>query len=751
MLLPQISAQPVSTNITNQSSKMSLVMSGKAFQVLSSSLYSHKIRAIIRELSTNAWDSHQDAGRADTPFDIQLPTDLSPIFRIRDYGTGMDEETIFGTYNVLFASTKTQTNEAVGCLGLGSKSPFAYTSAVTVSSYQNGHKSIYNSIMDSDGIPSMVKVLEMATDAPDGLEIQFAVEKKDFNDFIRESKYVFLTFLQGAEPNFLNCNLTIKDIKKDLVKVTDGLYFADTYNINHNSGTYVIQGNVAYPLNRYMIPEAARNALSHINSRHIPFIVVPIGTVDFQPSREGLSEQQDNYDKITPYLLKIEEDITETFREQLADITTLYDACEYVSKQSHGKIADHLVSDYYFNKIMKEKGFALNKIKPGWTTKDFDENLLEVLGIASVGGNGGYNNVMFKTKNIPTEGPQQLVNEEVQRYTGFPITREVYKDPKPHTVHYMQYSDILATQEKVVFVEVDDAKRYKKKCAAHFKDTGKCRIVLKNSAEQPTLVSAMKQELPGFTWIKTSEMADVVTTRGASKNRVMRRWFQKLERHGYCSREHLQTLEGLGLDDEKPFLYIVVDGYGRSSEYSEYYSHYYGGASPFKKVYGIRDAFKELKDMQLVLIADCHLEKLSRHFPLAKSFKEKVKETIDANYTKESVQELLSTSHGKNIGYIKQIQNIECRVDMDESIDFFKEFTEVKSKCSINIIDKLGDDYCLKRHFDISSSDCYPVAGTVWESFVEKYPLLSNPPTVNYGASFCLKENITKLLKKETN
>ena len=53
--------------------------SAKAFNILSSGLYANKIRAIIRELSCNAVDSHVAAGKADVPFEIHLPNSLDPF------------------------------------------------------------------------------------------------------------------------------------------------------------------------------------------------------------------------------------------------------------------------------------------------------------------------------------------------------------------------------------------------------------------------------------------------------------------------------------------------------------------------------------------------------------------------------------------------------------------------------------------------------------------------------------------------
>lgn len=54
--------------------------SGTAFEILSSGLYSNKIKAIVRELGCNAYDSHVAAGHPEKPFDVHIPTMLSPTF-----------------------------------------------------------------------------------------------------------------------------------------------------------------------------------------------------------------------------------------------------------------------------------------------------------------------------------------------------------------------------------------------------------------------------------------------------------------------------------------------------------------------------------------------------------------------------------------------------------------------------------------------------------------------------------------------
>jgi hypothetical protein len=107
----------------SQVNSFSIKATAKSFNILSSGLYANKIRAIIRELSCNAVDSHVAAGKADVPFDVYLPTALEPFFRIRDYGTGLDHEQVTNIYTTYFESTKTGSNDFIGALGLGSKSP----------------------------------------------------------------------------------------------------------------------------------------------------------------------------------------------------------------------------------------------------------------------------------------------------------------------------------------------------------------------------------------------------------------------------------------------------------------------------------------------------------------------------------------------------------------------------------------------------------------------------------------------------
>jgi len=157
----------------------SIKNSAAAFKILSSGLYSNKYEAILRELGCNAYDSHVEAGCADKPFTVHLPTRLNPKFIIRDYGVGLDHEQVMGLYTTYFESTKTDSNDFVGCMGLGSKSPFSYTKNFTIVATKDGVRGMYSAFIGDKGVPAITHLISEKTDEGNGVEIEFAVNERN--------------------------------------------------------------------------------------------------------------------------------------------------------------------------------------------------------------------------------------------------------------------------------------------------------------------------------------------------------------------------------------------------------------------------------------------------------------------------------------------------------------------------------------------------------------------------------------------
>ena len=259
--------------------------SAKAFNILSSGLYANKVRAIIRELSCNAVDSHVAAGKKDVPFDLHLPTAMEPYFYVRDYGTGLNHEQVTNIYTTYFESTKTASNDFIGALGLGSKSPFSYTDNFTVTAIKDGVKRIYSAFINEEGVPSIVKMGEEESNDATGVEVKFSVnDRYDFQKFSEEASRVFTFF--ALKPNILGNKVNIVELDYDTKDIIPGVHSTVGHNHYARQSTAVM-GNIGYPID---IPSADKS-LSQLSALLKCGLVMHfgIGELDFQASREGLS------------------------------------------------------------------------------------------------------------------------------------------------------------------------------------------------------------------------------------------------------------------------------------------------------------------------------------------------------------------------------------------------------------------------------------------------------------------------------
>ena len=240
------------------SNQFSIAQTSKMFKILSDSLYSDKVMAVIRELSTNAYDAHVAAGNK-SPFKVTLPTQASPSFIVRDYGTGLSQQDMEELYTTYGASNKNDSNDYVGCLGLGSKSPFAYTKSFTTASYHNGKKYSYIAAMDENGVPSLSLFNISDTNEPNGLEISFAVKNHDFHEFSTKAKRIYHYFKSkpiiegGVHDDLANHEYSFSNIVIEGKGWRIGRYSTDSskYPSSHNnadSGIVAIMGNIAYPV-----------------------------------------------------------------------------------------------------------------------------------------------------------------------------------------------------------------------------------------------------------------------------------------------------------------------------------------------------------------------------------------------------------------------------------------------------------------------------------------------------------------------
>ena len=225
----------------------------KLLFMLSDKLYSHKFKSIIRELASNARDSHNDAGVTE-PFVITAPTRYEPELSIEDFGTGLDYETAKKTILMFLGSTKDyddvengrMASQSIGGFGIGSKSPRAYTSDYQMVLRKDGVEYVVVISNNENGLPQSSLLVEAPTDKANGVKVIVPVLAKDIDRWQGE----VLHYMGGTN---YNCVADVEGEKiypeKAIASIDFGEFHLDVFNNPNHRDTkpvYVSYGGVLY-------------------------------------------------------------------------------------------------------------------------------------------------------------------------------------------------------------------------------------------------------------------------------------------------------------------------------------------------------------------------------------------------------------------------------------------------------------------------------------------------------------------------
>ena len=126
--------------------QMGLNVNSLTFKTLIDGIYNNKLGAVIREISSNARDAHIKSENTD-PFEIILDTNNSNLvtkMTIKDNGSGITKEEMIKYLCTLNSSSKRDSNDFIGFLGIGSKSPFSLVNNYNFTSYKDNNKIVLN-------------------------------------------------------------------------------------------------------------------------------------------------------------------------------------------------------------------------------------------------------------------------------------------------------------------------------------------------------------------------------------------------------------------------------------------------------------------------------------------------------------------------------------------------------------------------------------------------------------------------------
>lgn len=252
--------------------------------LLSSNLYSDPEQSFIREIVSNAWDSHVEAGTTDVPVIIRFRNSDRSV-TIRDYGVGLSPERFQEVYCNIGSSTKRGSNDYIGGFGIGKYSALACSNTVHITSYYEGTAYYYIMVKSGNSITTNL-LMEKPTEEKNGVEVTIK-NIKDLAPYNKALQYIVFfpnIYIDGA------CDASVINSAK--LKKFDN-FAAASIPISSK----LLLGNVLYPVQKYHLNHESRDFLDKIDNTGI-VIKFDVGEINITPNRENIIYSSDTIRKI---------------------------------------------------------------------------------------------------------------------------------------------------------------------------------------------------------------------------------------------------------------------------------------------------------------------------------------------------------------------------------------------------------------------------------------------------------------------
>lgn len=305
--------------------------------------YSDPIRAVVREYGTNACEAHMLNGKEKKPFEVTLPTSMSPTFRLRDYGPGLGPDSFKDLFCSYGGSSKRTSNQFTGCLGIGCKSYGAYTDSATITDIHGGIKRIWNCFIDESEVGKASLLSETKAHDSSGVEVKIAVRPADVERFRATAIKVYKVF--DVQPTITNAT---KEEKEELAKLDykTGKVSGPNWTFNGDGKSWLQMGLVLYPLRSDFSGPNSIKQLIHAGV----YLRVNLGDVQIAPSREDLQYSPKTVNALVSQLKPVYEKLGESL------VTAVKQAPDYI--EAHRVLTEFKRGDYSsseFRRLIIEK------------------------------------------------------------------------------------------------------------------------------------------------------------------------------------------------------------------------------------------------------------------------------------------------------------------------------------------------------------------------------------------------------------
>lgn len=299
------------------------------FDMVSRQLYSNPIPSIVREITSNGFDSHAEAGVDDAVIVRFTQEEGIDFISFIDVGVGLSPERIRNVYSKYFSSTKRDSNDQHGMWGLGSKSPLAYVDAFDVITRFDGTEYHYIVHRGETGRPRIEFVFNTPTTERNGTEVKIQIKQVERGTYYKYTDSEVNLFEAAIESQLCYFdNVYVEGMASYHNEYTiyefENFKFRDRYQ--YSQTLHIVLGKVAYPIDWDIIK---------MESIQLPFgIQFEIGELQVTPNRESLK-----YDEYTA------ETIRNKVKLVLDEVKTMYE--KQLSKEEYS-FGEYL-QNYYNN------------------------------------------------------------------------------------------------------------------------------------------------------------------------------------------------------------------------------------------------------------------------------------------------------------------------------------------------------------------------------------------------------------------
>lgn len=343
------------------------------FTMFTKNIYSNPIGSVVREITSNCFDSHKEANVTD-PVIVKLSNENNQYYiSFIDVGVGMSPDRMTNVYAQYFNSTKRNDNNQIGGFGIGGKTPLAYGESFFLTTNFNGQRYLY-SIRKGKTSPVLDLLEKKRTTERNGTTIKIPVKGNDVHVFEREilrQLYYFENIIFEGFSGTVKNNYQIIEGKNFLYRGRD-----------QNQYAHICLGRVAYPIDFTVLDDNLSGDF-YADEWQIPVAIkLNIGDINVVASREAIDYTEATKKLIKKKLLAIKAELNAMLDIQHAKLNSL---AEYYRLEGNAAMLilskDEMIDISClreYKKVVFEKYNALNVPIRGEVISDF--YLISMLG-----------------------------------------------------------------------------------------------------------------------------------------------------------------------------------------------------------------------------------------------------------------------------------------------------------------------------------------------------------------------------------